>query len=349
MFAIVVVAVVLVLVAAACTNSGGGSRADTNAGTKSDTSPVAGGATTTSTTSPTGTPGQSAAPGLPAGVSNGTLRDDGRERTYRLYVPPVVAATMSKAGTGAALVPLVVALHGGLGTPDQFAGATGIEALAAREGFVVVHPAGVSRTWNAGRCCGPAVTADVDDVGFLAALVADLSQRLPIDPARVFAIGHSNGAMMAWRAACDRADVFAAVVVVAGSLETTDGRCTASRGVSLLAIHGDADQNHPINGGVGDRSVSNVAYRSMATSLATWTSTQRCGAPTAPTTVGPLNTTVWRSCRDNTETRYVVVAGADHPWPGSTADRTSALQGTPSTALDATATAWAFLRDHPRR
>lgn len=52
---------------------------------------------------------------------------------------------------------------------------------------------------------------------------------------RLFVPGHSNGAIMTFRFACERADLITAIAPVAGSLEIPD--CPATRGVSLLAIH----------------------------------------------------------------------------------------------------------------
>jgi polyhydroxybutyrate depolymerase len=275
------------------------------------------------------------------GTTHGSLAYGGLTRTYRLYVPP--QAKSAKSGS----LPLVVALHGGLGSGDQFAETSRFEDLARQEGFVVVFPDGVDRTWNGGRCCGRAVATGVDDSGFLADLIATLSKSLPIDPSRVFMTGHSNGAIMAFRFGCEHAGLVAAVAPVAGSLEIAS--CRPSRGVSLLAIHGDADQNHPIGGGNGSRSISGVPFTSMDDSLRAWTGAMTCSPNATRATSGPLTTTDWTHCRDGVTTRYIIVAGADHPWPGSADRRASALQGEPSQALDATAAVWAFFRDLPRR
>ncbi|MGL4278956.1 MAG: hypothetical protein ACRCS0_01205, partial [Albidovulum sp.] len=56
--------------------------------------------------------------------------------------------------------PLILALHGGGGDPDQFAKASGLARAATRAGYAVVFPAGSGRkgdrllTWNGGYCCG---------------------------------------------------------------------------------------------------------------------------------------------------------------------------------------------------
>lgn len=268
------------------------------------------------------------------GVTTGALEHDGIVRSYRLFVPDDLQAPSH----------LVIGLHGGLGSGEQFAEATGYDTLAAQKKFVMVYPDGVNRTWNGGRCCGRAQREDIDDVGFLAALVEHLAQRIPIDSEHVFMTGHSNGAIMTFRFACERADLVAAVAPVAGSLEIGD--CPATRGVSLLLIHGDSDLNHPLEGGEGERSLAGVAFASVGESMARWTEAMGCEAPEPSTEEGPLTTTEWPSCRDGTLARTVIIAGADHPWPGGTVGAPE-IQGTPSNDLDATAATWAFFAESP--
>ncbi len=292
--------------------------------------PTAIASATTAETSPVA----SSRPPATPGASTHTLRHGALERSYRLYVPAAVAASGAK-------VPLVVALHGGLGTPEQFAAASRFESLADAEHFIVVFPAGVERTWNGGACCRPATVLSVDDTGFLAALIEQLQAALPIDSGRVLVTGHSNGAIMAFRLACERPDVVDAVVPVAGSIEID--RCQPSRPVPLLDIHGDADRNHPLEGGQGDRSVANVDFRSTAATMAAWSAAMGCAEPPLTRTEGALTTSAWQGCRDGVRTELLVIAGADHPWPGGASIGVSG--GRPSQALDASAAAYRFLLD----
>ncbi len=267
------------------------------------------------------------------GTTTGAIRHGGLERSYRLYVPTGATADSN--------LVLVVALHGGLGSGDQFAENSRFEALAESEGFAVVFPDGVDRTWNAGACCGPAVRKDIDDVGFLAALIEHLGATLPVNRERVFVTGHSNGAMMAFRFVCERSEMVAAAAPVAGSLEIPV--CAPATGVELLAIHGDSDRNHPIEGGAGTRSISGVSYVSMDESLRRWISGLDCDAQPATRTEGAITTTTWSECHDGTTASLVVIAGADHPWPGGQMPaQTTALQGVPSQELDATRAVWEF-------
>ena len=156
-------------------------------------------------------------------------------------------------------VPLVIGLHGGIGSGVQFADNSRFDKLAEANGFLVVYPDGVGtglggddlRTWNAGACCGSAARQDVDDVAFLSALIDELAGRYRIDADRTYALGHSNGAMMSYRLACELSDKIVAIGMVSGS-RTLDA-CEPSQPVSVIQVHGTGDQNVPIEGGTAAR------------------------------------------------------------------------------------------------
>lgn len=311
-----------------------------SASTRETTAPAVTDPVTTAQTSTSETD-----PELPSG-GPGTLTVNGLDRTYEVYVP--ASATSNDR------LSIVIGLHGGGGSAAQFAKSSKFRELADREGFIAVFPDGVLgtpltreielRTWNAGNCCGPAARDKVDDVAFLAQLASETAKRFDVPMSRVGFVGHSNGAMMTWRMACERPDVLGAAVIVAGSLEMTNiGDCQPSQGVPLLVIHGDADANHPLEGGRGN-GIAGVAFRSVSESFDAWTSAQKCLPASEPSIDGALNTTEWGGCADDTLARLVVVAGAEHAWPGASGATTS-LAGTPSDKIDATAAAWQFIDD----
>lgn len=60
---------------------------------------------------------------------------DGRTRRYRIYVPSVIPSGTS--------VPLVIALHGGLGTSSQFEANSSLNGFAESNRFIAVYPDGV--------------------------------------------------------------------------------------------------------------------------------------------------------------------------------------------------------------
>lgn len=295
----------------------------------------------------------------PAAAAVGTRSDhslqtpDGRTRTYQLYVPSHMAA-----GT----VPLLVALHGGLGSGDQFRTNSGFDELAESNGFIVAFPDGTSlnrvlkdnRVWNAGGCCGVAAEDrdDVDDVTFLAAVVDDIANELPVDHNRVFFAGHSNGAMMSYRMACERPDLVAGIGVQAGALMVSP--CDPDHPVSVLHIHGAADANVPVEGGAGDSSISKVSYPDPHEATAAFVAADRCD-PDPVDTTDPINTVVvsrtWSGCAGGTTVRFVTVTGANHAWMGhpSTSRLSNRRVGEPYADYDSSLAIWTFLASLPPR
>ena len=295
--------------------------------------------TTTTTTAP---PPVTLAPAAePAGTVTHPSLVDGRERSYRLYVP-------SRLPDGPA--PLFVGLHGGTGWADQFALNDHIEGLAESNGFLVVHPDGVKvgggpgGVWNGGICCGVAAREGIDDVGFVAAVIDRVEADFDVDPARVFAYGHSNGGIMSYRLACELADRVVGIGVVAGTLGVE--RCEPSQPVSVIHVHGTADENVPLAGGQGPRSIAGVDFPPPRDGFATLADADGCPAADDGTE-GDLTTATRAPCRDGTAAAFVTIQGSGHAWPGGTGPRSPAV-GPPYEGYDATAELVSFLLAHPR-
>jgi polyhydroxybutyrate depolymerase len=332
------VAVVLLTTTAACSKSDDG---------ESDAGGDAGSTVpSTSTTEPV----ELAAAVEPAGtVSHDTITVDGRERTYRMYVPSQLPADGP--------VPLVLAFHGGFGWGDQFATTNHIEGLAESNGFVVVHPDGVKipnqpgGVWNGGVCCGIAAREDVDDVAFVDALIDRIEAEQDIDPARVFALGHSNGGIMSYRLACELSDRIAAVGVVAGTLGIDSAACEPEQPVSVIHVHGDADNSLPIDGGIGRDSLAGVAFPPPHDGFATLADAAGCPEATGEAEAAGDNPdlTIERRqpCEDGTAAEFVTIAGGPHAWPGGT-PRMQPRTGAGYEGYDATAEIVSFLLSHPR-
>ncbi len=170
---------------------------------------------------------------------------------------------------------LVVVLHGGLGNANRIIElhnekGLNLNTVAEKDGFAVAYVNGTKvarlfsddkRGWNAGTCCGLPAQNNVDDVGYLTGFVRFLTSNTGLDPSRVFAMGHSNGAMMALRMVCET-DVFAAAVPISGALGIEPSRCTHARGKRVWALIGALDDNVPVAGGRG-RGLSRAVFTSQ--------------------------------------------------------------------------------------
>lgn len=148
---------------------------------------------------------------------------------------------------------LVVALHGGgLGSPEQHERMTGWTTLADRErSLVVVYPQGVKATWNAGHSAlGYAGRQNLDDVGFLEAVIRDAAIRFAVDPRRVYLSGFSNGSMLCHWFAVESPGLVAAIAGVAGGLSAIPSSgCRKPPAVRIT--HGYQDDHVPFEGGEG--------------------------------------------------------------------------------------------------
>ena len=149
--------------------------------------------------------------------------------------------------------PLVMVLHG--------FGATGFVETAYlqlfdfvdEKQFVLIYPDGTlndegERFWNAtAACCAP--DDSVDDVRYLSGLIEEAQQTYNIDPKRVYLVGHSNGGFMSFRMACEASEIITAIVSLAGSTFDDPADCApATIPVSVLAVHGTADDTVPYDG-----------------------------------------------------------------------------------------------------
>jgi polyhydroxybutyrate depolymerase len=230
-------------------------------------------------------------------AGQGLLSIGGLQRTYLVHVPPGAANG------------LVINLHGAGQTGRDQAVTTNYDAVADRYGFVVAYPDGVDLSWADGRGASVPDRQGVDDVGFLSTLITELTRQYGISPGRVFVTGMSAGGFMAQRLACDRADLVAAVVPVAGTLGAAVP-CAPSRPVSVLEVHGDADPVVPFNGGpmVGRGGPSVIV--SAPAMADRWRAINGCPPPVV--TPGRAVST---GCADGTEVDFVTIPGGGHTWP----------------------------------
>lgn len=266
---------------------------------------------------------------------------DGRVRTYRLYVP-------ASAESGGRL-PLLMALHGGLGWGAQFEANSGFDGLAEANRFIVAYPDGTNNrpgdikllTWNGGLCCRPAAGLQVDDVGFLRALIDRLEAEQPVDPSRVLVTGHSNGAILAYRLACELSDQILAIGVQSGVVGVP---CHPSQPVSVFHLHGLADSNIPIEGGRGSgpSAVEFPSPREAASGFAALNGCQVGPTEQSDASNADVLSRLWSQCAGGSEVRFVTVTGASHAWMGHPTSAQN-LVGTPYMALDASRAIWSFL------
>src|SRR5262245_17262644 len=194
-----------------------------------------------------------------AGNNDREMGFGGLTRKFRVHLPPGY--------DGSTAVPLVVDIHGFGSNALQQQGISGMQRVADANGFLVVYPDGYRNAWNAHLCCG---NSEVDDVGFIRAVVAAVAAEANVDPSRIYVTGLSNGGAMSQRLACDAADLFAAAVPMAFPLaDLPASGCQPSRSMPVLTVMGLTDELVLYeNGGFG----------SAADTFAYWQDVNACPA-----------------------------------------------------------------------
>lgn len=213
-----------------------------------------------------------------------TLPPNFDDRPFDVFVPSGYDA--------ATAAPLVILLHG--------YGASGaiqniyfnMQPQAEARGFLYVYPDGTldqinSNAWNAtNACCND--DGSVDDSGYLAFIIDDVSSKYNVDPARIFLVGHSNGGFMSYRMACEYADRIAGIVSLAGATFIDTAQCAPSEPVNILQIHGTDDGTIAYDGG----STPLGSYPSAETTVATWSAYNGCTTATETLGTTDLNTNI---------------------------------------------------------
>lgn len=253
-----------------------------------------------------------------------TLKSGGYERVYRLYVPAGLAADRKH--------PLFMILHGGGGTGKGMRRLTGycFEKKADSGGGLVVYPDGLEKNWNdyRGDPSRRAQRENIDDAAFLKAVVAEISAKYPVDPARVYAGGMSNGAMMSYTLACRAADTFTAIAAVAGSMpENLAAACVPSRPVPVMIINGTKDnlvhwEGGDVTGPLGRKKLGRVLPVEGTRDF--WLKSNSCqpGKAVLSRRDGnqddgtSLSREVYASCAGGSAVEFVKVEGGGHTWPG---------------------------------
>jgi len=272
-----------------------------------------------------------------------TVRVGGVDRNYLLDAPA------SPSGP----VPLVIALHGGGGnartmTPRWL-------DTARREGFAVAFPNGVGRnanmgTWNAGGCCGWAMTSGSDDVAFISAMIDDIARDHRIDPSRVYVTGLSNGGMLTYRIGAALGPRIAAIAVVSGAM--FGGETPPATPLPVLIMHGEQDDVVPFQGGPSPMGLvgrsQSQPFQGVPYAVDFWRRADRCADRPSIEVKGDVAVETYGRCAKGAEVVLYRLKSAGHGWPGPARD-VGGLERARYEAVDATEVIWRFFSRNPRR
>jgi polyhydroxybutyrate depolymerase len=145
--------------------------------------------------------------------------------------------------------PLLLCFHGNGGT-GKLSEKAGFSDIADREGFIVVYPYGINKTWN----LASNNKRRPDDVRFVKILVKYLISEYAVDESRVYAMGHSVGGFLSIGLAVKCSKIFAAVASVSGGCyKQFAANFAPVEPVSILLMHGTKDNTVPFRSGQGDK------------------------------------------------------------------------------------------------
>jgi polyhydroxybutyrate depolymerase len=135
-----------------------------------------------------------------------------------------------------------------------------VKTEADARGFIYAYPDGTrspvrqaGQFWNGANCCQDPVTPPIDDVGYLDHIIQYVQDNYDVDRERIYLIGHSNGAFMASRYACERSGYsgfrhpqIAAIATLAGGQYFVAPQCGIGIGsVAVPHIHATLDEITP--------------------------------------------------------------------------------------------------------
>ncbi len=273
----------------------------------------------------------------PTGDSEHILIYAGEERSYILHIPPGYDPSRPSA--------MVLAFHGITLDAHEMIRISGFNAESDAAGFIVVYPnaSGAQRSWNGGHCCGEAALNNVDDVGFVRAFIEELSILLNVDPKRIYATGFSNGAILAYRLACEMADQIAAIGPVSATQALEDMQaCQPAQPVPVIHFHGTDDEPNPYNGG---ETPGGVQFISVADAIQFWVDFNGCPIDPQQSESGNVIHNIYAPCQSDSSVELYTVTGGKHAWPGGEA--VSQRMGEPTLEISATILMWEFFLAHP--
>jgi polyhydroxybutyrate depolymerase len=279
-----------------------------------------------------------------------SIKVDNLDRTYVLHAPPSYDATKP--------LPLVVVFHGGGGNANAAIVTTEFHLKADEAGFLAVFPDGTRpkmdepysfrnnpQTWNEGSGRFDSGSKNINDIGFIDAMLDDLGTKFNIDTRRIYATGFSNGASMTYYSGMNLAHRFAAIAPVSGHLWPEEVKL--SRPVPMIFIIGLSDPLNPPDGGVvnvlGRTDIKPPIYDEVVR----WAQAIGCSMDTEVIyDKDGVKAIRYPEGSDDSEVVFYTVEGLGHCWPGGKELLPESLVGKTSDKLKATDIIWEFFQKY---
>ena len=275
--------------------------------------------------------------GQEAGTSERLLEVGNVEREYVLHLPQGYKKSQKKT------FPLVVMLHGLMGTGRMASRRYGWKPLADKEGFVAVFPTaiGTPTRWKAGWRA-------TRDSKFLAALIEAMIKEFSVDKDRVYMTGHSSGGFMSFSFAATHPDKVAAIGNVAGLMIGVGKK--PKMPVSVISFHGMRDNVVAYDKEHGKKARWGRGMMSAPKCVAVFARFNGCKKKPVRTQIGGwvsgehieivAHLDTWTDGDRGTRVEFYSIIKGGHGWPRSRGGRRT---------IAATPLIWKFFMEHGRK
>ena len=263
-----------------------------------------------------------------------TLQWQGENREFYTYIPSSYDSENDR-------LPIMVFLHGFDGGIDTYNSSINFQQAADQFHWMIVLPQALTAhyqlgfvniptgsAWNSGIemtiMGNPFVpNSDVDDSGFLLALVDSLGESYSLDTDSLFFTGFSMGAFMTHRMAIEHPDRINAIATASGLVPVCFAETTPSQHISVMHIHGNNDDVVHTDGtaspipGMGEMTLG----LSVENTIEYWRNANQCDIEAVTNNYADtendgmlftLNT--YSSSSDDTRVAFLNVDGGEHKW-----------------------------------
>lgn len=220
-------------------------------------------------------------------------------RDYLVYVPEGYDEDKE--------TPVVLALHGAGSNKEGFQSTSKLADKADEEGFILVFPDGTGEkilgvllaTWNAGVCC----ESETDDVLFISQVLDKVEQDYNVNTDKIYVTGHSNGAQMSYRLACELSDRISAIAPY-GAVNNFDylPNCNPTKSIPTIHIQSSEDPCVPYEGGTCGGCIAEI----FGAEPTLW-----------PCESAPNYIEQWKAINAGADVQLITITGG-HMWPQGT-------------------------------